>query len=166
MYAGAENGALDQVKVPLPREKTGRGNFPWIYKITEDYQYQATGWQLKEDFDSEWLHINREGVVTVKANQRGYAWDGCTPKWSLLNLWVIGVPDGHVNYRTMQPYTYYASLVHDALYQYLEWVPVSKREIDRLFLKMMGDFKLRYIYYAFVRLFGGLGVRQRNLVQS
>jgi len=163
MYMGVENGVVERERFPLPREKAHRGNFPWIYKITEDYHYQATGWTLEEVFESEWLRISREGVITVKANQKGYAWDGCTPKVSLLNLWVIGVPDGHVDYRTMQPYTYYASLVHDALYQYLASVPVSKGQIDRLFLKMMGDFKLRYIYYAFVRLFGGLGVRQRRV---
>lgn len=102
-------------------------------------------------------------MVTVKANESGYAWDGCTPKWSLLNLVIVGVPDGHVDHRTMKPFTYHASLVHDALYQYLDSVPVPKAEIDRLFLKMLGDFKLRRLYYLAVKYFGGRGVKQKGI---
>ncbi len=128
--------------------------------------YRDTGWVLQEEFVSEWLHISKEGVVTVKANQNGYAWDGCTPKISVFNLSVIGVPDGHVDYRTMKPFTYYASLVHDALYQYLEFVPVSKAQVDRLFLKMLKEFKPRRFYYLAVKHFGGRGVVQRNVQGS
>ena len=147
---------------PQPRQKKLNRTFPWIYKISKDY-VRSTDWKLDEEFDSEWLHISQDGTITVKANATGYAWDGCTPKLSILHLRVIGVPDGHVDYRTMKPYTYYASLVHDALYQYLETVPVPKAQIDRLFLEMLDDFRLRWLYYIAVKLFGGLGVRQRNL---
>ena len=146
---------------PTPRPKPSR-TFPWIYKIEQDYVYRDTGWVLQEDFVSEWLHISQQGVITVKANQHGYAWDGCTPKVSVFNLFVIGVPDGHVDYRSMKPYTYYASLVHDTLYQYLEDVPVAKAEIDGLFLKMLKDFKLRRLYYLAVKYFGGRGIVQQN----
>ena len=100
--------------------------------------------------------------MTVKANE-GYSWDGCTPKRSFLNLSIIGVPDGHIDYRTMRPFTYHASLVHDALYQYLDTIPVRKKEVDWLFLIMLGDFKLRWIYYVMVRLFGGRGVKQLGI---
>ena len=148
---------------PQPMEKQRKGNFPYKFKITEDYVYSDTGWTLEEEFESKWLHVGTNGAVTVKANEDGYAWDGCTLKWSILNLKIVGVPDGHVDYRTMKAYTYFASLVHDALYQYLDTVPVSKDKIDRLFLKMLGDFKLRWLYYLAVKYFGGLGVKQHGV---
>ena len=145
---------------PIPREKKRTGNFPYKFKITEDYVYKETGWKLAEAFDSKWLTIRKDGVLTVKANETGYAWDGCTPKKSFLNLYIVGVPDGHIDHRTMLPFTYHASLVHDALYQYLDTVPVTKEQVDRLFLKLLGDFKLRRLYYFAVKHFGARGVKQ------
>ena len=148
-----------------PRQRRRAPNLPYKFTITNDCSYE-TGWVLPREFDSRWLHISTTGVVTVKANnQNGYAWDGCTPKWSLLNLWIVGVPDGHVDYRTGKPHTYFASLVHDVLYQYLDSVPVQKADIDDLFFTMMGDFKLRWPYYLAVRFFGGLGVKQRSITK-
>ncbi len=152
---------------PKPREIIRKGNFPYIFRIKEDYPCPyETGWVLKESFIAEWLEISTTGDVKVKANAGGYAWDGCTPKWSVLNLFVIGTPDGHIDHRTMKPYTYRASLVHDALYQYLDTVPVTKAQIDIVFLKMLGDFRLRKIYYFFVKHFGGRGVIQHGIARS
>lgn len=150
---------------PTPRHIIRRGNYPYLYKITEDYLHQ-TDWKLEQPFLSRWLEISCDGWIRVKANESGYAWDGCTPKFSLFNIAIVGIPDGHVDYRTMQPYTYHASLVHDALYQYLDSVPIPKREIDNLFLKMLGDFKLRHLYHWGVSMFGGLGVKQHGLVDK
>lgn len=147
---------------PLPRTQVRKGNFPYRFKIRKDYVCES-GWQLTRPFHAQWLELSTSGRIRVKANAGGYAWDGCTPKWSLLNLCIIGVPDGHLDYRTMKPYTYHASLVHDALYQYLDSVPVAKQDIDLLFLKMLGDFRLRRAYYFAVRHFGGRGVTQRGL---
>lgn len=79
---------------------------------------------------------------------------------------MIGTPDGHIDHRTMKPYTYYASLVHDVLYQYLDSVPVSKAQIDRLFLQMLGDFKLRKLYYFCVKHLAGRGVIQHGLIRA
>ncbi|MFC1807115.1 hypothetical protein ACFL0T_01960 [Candidatus Omnitrophota bacterium] len=148
---------------PVPRTKIRMGDMPYKFREDKDFVYSDTGWKLDKEFDSMWLKISTNGEVTVKANYRGYAWDGCTPKKSILNLIIIGVPDGHVNHRTMKPYTYYASMVHDALYQYLDSVPIQKKDIDLLFLKMLGDFKLRRIYYFFVNHFGGMGIKQNNI---
>lgn len=150
---------------PQPRTRQRSGNFPYLYVIHEDYTYKESGWRLAQPFEAEWLRIGLSGEITIKANQQGYAWDGCTPKRSLLNLAIIGVPDGHVDYRTGLPYTYHASLVHDALYQYLDTIPVTKSQVDQLFLEMLGDFKLRRLYYWMVRLFGARRVVQRG-VQS
>ena len=148
---------------PRPRERQRKGNFPYKFKIEKDFPFSETGWSLPVEFKSKWLHISEDGVVTVKANETGYAGDGCTPKWSVLNLIIVGVPDGHVDHRKMKPFTYHASLVHDALYQYLDSVPVSKAEIDKLFLEMLGDFKLRLLYYLAVKYFGGRGVEQKGI---
>nr|VFK12393.1 MAG: hypothetical protein BECKLPF1236B_GA0070989_103422 [Candidatus Kentron sp. LPFa] len=150
---------------PTPRKIIRKGNFPYKFKIKKDYlcPYE-TGWKLEKPFVSKWLEISASGRITIKANEDGYRWDGCTPKWSVFNLFIIGIPDGHIDHRTMKPYTYYASLVHDAMYQYLDSVPVTKKQIDLLFLKMLGDFKLRKIYYFFVKYLGGREVIQEGII--
>lgn len=150
---------------PIPRDLSrGRPrNYPWKFKIQSDYHYKST--IVGKEFDSQWLRLDKDGLITIKANADGYAWDGCTPKFSFLGLAIIGIPDGHIDIDTMQPKTYYASLVHDAFYQYLTDVPVSKKEIDKLFFKMLKErfFPLSRLYYIAVRLFGGLGVNQKNI---
>lgn len=148
---------------PQPIHRPRKGYHPYKFTIMEDFVYPDTGWILKEPFEAQWLKISKKGCITVKANVTGYAWDGCTPKWSFLGLAVIGTPDGHIDYRTGKPYTYYASMVHDALYQYLDSVPVTKAQVDKLFLKMLGDFRLRNLYYFCVKRFGGLGVVQKGI---
>jgi hypothetical protein len=147
---------------PTPIIKIRKGNRPYIFKETINFSVQ-THWTLEQPFVSQWLDISTSGMLTVKANERGYSWDGCTPKFSVLNVLIVGVPDGHVDIRTMKPYTYFASMVHDALYQYLDSVPIAKRDIDLLFLKMLGDFKLRHLYYHAVKWLGGRGVIQHGL---
>jgi hypothetical protein len=69
-------------QLPKPRETLRKGNFPYIFKIVEDYTCES-GWSLNKAFVSEWLEISMNGQITVKANKDGYSWDGCTPKWSL-----------------------------------------------------------------------------------
>ena len=149
---------------PTPRERHKSRNKvrPWIFNIREDYHFQSQ--HLGKSFDSYWLKLEPDGKVTVKANATGYAWDGCSPKWSLLGLWVVGTPDGHIDVNTDKPLTYVASMIHDVFYQYLEDVPVSKADIDRQFyhtLRKRG-FPLAWLYYLAVRLFGGWGVVQKN----
>lgn len=134
---------------PKPRERSG----VWIYKITEDYTYQSklTG----HEFDSEWLKIESNGKITVKGSHKnGYTWDGCTPKFNVFDLFIIGTPDGIKDVKTGKPKTYYASLIHDALYQYLDSIPFSREEVDLLFYEMLEGFALRGIYYWFVKTFG------------
>jgi hypothetical protein len=150
------------MNLPQPRPKKRRGNRPYIFKEMVDYSYQTT-WSLDAPFVAEWLEVSTDGVVTVKSNGTGYSWDGCTPKFSLFDIAVVGIPDGHIDVRTMKPFTYRASMVHDALYQYLDSVPVSKRDIDLLFLEMLGDFRLRYIYYFAVKYFGGREIVQHGV---
>ena len=71
-------------------------------------------------FRAEWLEIDNDGKITVKgSNPGGYAWDGCSPKWDFIDL-IFGTPDGRLDYNTDKQITYYASLIHDALYQGLK----------------------------------------------
>ncbi len=103
-----------------------------------------------------WLHIEKDGTITVN---RGYAWDGCSPKFKILDLLLVGTPDGIVNLQTGRPKTYYASLVHDALYQFLDdpHFPFSREQCDQVFLELLkeADFKLAFPYYWAVKYLGG-----------
>ena len=137
--------------------------FPWIFKIEEDFVFKSI--HRGKEFDSTWLKLERDGTVTIKAGSGGYAWDGCTPKISIFGLFILGTPDGHIDVETGKPLTYHASLVHDAFYQYLEDVPVSKQEIDRQFYEMLKKrrFPLAWLYYKAVLHFGGISVKQRRI---
>lgn len=82
---------------------------------------------------------------------RGFSWDGASPKIKFLR-WVIGTPDGKKNQM------YIPTLIHDVLYINLKKQPFSRKTIDLIFLELMGKekWKLRYIYYLIVRIFGGV----------
>lgn len=135
---------------------------PWIYRLPRGYSWASPyrfdrDWAFQDEKGRTRLLISAEGVITIT---RGYAWDGCTPKFYLLDL-VFGTPDGVVLLRTGRPKTYYASLVHDALYQFLpDELPLSRAQADRCFLDLMTEsgFMLRYVYYFAVRAFGWLTI--------
>ncbi|WP_241086853.1 hypothetical protein [Candidatus Vondammii sp. HM_W22] len=83
---------------------------PWLFKLSDDYSWDASRFIFNDiTFDNAWLHID-SGVITVK---QGYALYGCSHKWVISDLWVIGTPDGRLHHRL--PITYHASLIHDAL---------------------------------------------------
>ena len=127
--------------------------------------------------------IVNPGVSTVDHEARtvtydhsvraAYAWDGCTPKCFFWWLMVIGTPDWWHGARTVQTVdpagrivnrtviwqlAHHASLVHDALYQYLEHVPLSKKDVDALFYAMLKDSGMcrpvAKIYHLAVCMFG------------
>jgi len=149
---------LRQIEELPEFEPRDRGGI-WIYKLDRDYTRSATF--SGAEFCAKWLTIAADGTLTIPA---GYAWDGCTPKFSLLDLLVLGVPDGVVSVHTGKPKTYYASLVHDALYQYFAWHSISRLEADQLFRDMMSErgFSLSWVYYWLVRVFGGLFVPKKH----
>jgi hypothetical protein len=74
----------------------------------------------------------------------------------VLDLLLIGTPDGRVIVNTEKPITYYASLIHDILLQFRADIGISRKQADRLFLEYLGDFSLRYLYYIVVRGYGML----------
>lgn len=152
-------GVIEEHPDFQPRNKRGI----WIYRLEHDFSYRSPF--AGSAFSARWLKIARDGTIKVP---RGYAWDGCTPKFALLDVLILGVPDGIVSLRTAKPKTYYASLVHDALYQYFAWHHVPRRETDRLFLEMMRleDFSLAGIYYVVTRALGGFFVPEKHPARS
>ena len=135
-----------------------RGHRFWLFIEHEDHSFQTsiTG----RSFDSDWLRIEPDGQITVKGSREvrpgvgGYAWDGCSPKRALFDI-VFGTPDGVVDPLTEKRKTYFASMVHDALYQYGQQTGVTRREADRLFYEMLEGFQPRRLYHWAVRLFAG-----------
>lgn len=135
----------------------------WIFVLDDDYAWPS-GRTFAEDCaydDSSGkrrLEIRSSGEIRVL---KGYAWDGCTPKFAFWDI-CIGTPDGVPNAQTKKPKAYYASLLHDALYQFsIEGLPAplnERREIDRIFLEILArdGFAPRQLYYWAVRLFGFL----------
>ena len=133
--------------------KRRKGIFKFVIK--EDIQFLCT--PIKQEFENTWLKIDTSGNITIKGSSgNGYAWDGCSPKFNILDIFLIGTPDGRINVNTGRPVTYYASLIHDALYQFRKDIGIKRKIADKVFLYYLGDFQLRYIYYAAVRVFGGI----------
>lgn len=132
----------------------------WLYRLSAshawtspialdaDYAFADAGGRVR-------LVLERNGAITVT---RGYTWNGCSPKAQAFDF-LIGTPEGVVNVRTGQRKTYFASLVHDALYQFLaDGLPLTRRQADLLFLLLMREsgFRPAPVYWLFVRAFGGL----------
>lgn len=111
----------------------------------------------KREFENDWLKIENDGKIVVKgSNKNGYAWDGCSPKFNVIDI-IIGTPDGRLDYNTEKQITYYASMFHDVLYQFKSEIKLSRKEVDIIFKLNLkkSKFKLAVLYYFFVRLFGG-----------
>ena len=113
--------------------------------------------------------------------KRAYAWDGCTPKRWFFWLILIGTPDWAQKIeviRTIDDETpckkkelfwqqaHHASLVHDALYQYLDNIPIPKRDVDNLFYEMLleSGFSgiMAKIYHFAVRHLGARDVGEND----
>jgi len=131
---------------------------PYVFVETSDVVYQT---RLRGvSFANEWLKIDTDGQMTLLgSNPRhtGYAWDGCSPKFFFWDIY-FGTPDGVIEEESRKPKTYYASLIHDVLYQYRHEYKeqVSRKMTDLIFLDEMRcrNFRLSGLYYRVVRLFG------------
>lgn len=128
----------------------------YVYCIKEDYPYKSsiTGRQ----FENEWLRLDPDGTITVKGtNRRGYAWDGCSPKAKIGDIY-FGTSEAVLNDDTRQPKTYYASMIHDVFYQFNKDVKsfVSRKEVDWEFYNILkrDGFRFAKAYYYGVRAFG------------
>jgi len=130
----------------------------WLYRLERNYSWDS-GVAVPADLifrDAKGrvrLVIETTGRMTV---MRGYSWNGCSPKFCLFDI-LIGTPDGVVHLGTGRPKAYYASLVHDALYQFLPLsAPLTRADADRVFLRLLAEsnFVPRRLYWLAVRLFG------------
>lgn len=128
----------------------------YVYCIKHDYYYQAS--IKNRAFENEWFKLDKDGIVTVKgAHYKGYAWDGCSPKFKIKDVY-IGILEAVLNFDTGQSKTYYASLIHDVFYQFSKDVRpfIKRKEVDREFysILMRDGFRFAKLYYRAVRLFG------------
>lgn len=130
----------------------------WLYRLERNFTWDS-GHSVPKDLvfrdkgGTVRLVIETSGRVTV---MRGYAWNGCSPKFCLFDI-LIGTPDGVVHVGTGRPKAYFASLVHDALYQFLPLsAPLTRADADWVFLRLLAesDFAPRRLYWLAVRLFG------------
>lgn len=136
----------------------------WVFRLDADYDHDVRG-HLPSGWNEEATFVDASGKprLTIRANGTarvlaGYAWDGCTPKVVACDV-VLGTPDGATHALTGKPKAYYASLLHDALYQFLDAdLPMRRKDADRVFLELLArdSFAPRGVYFAAVRLFGGL----------
>jgi hypothetical protein len=84
--------------------------------------------------------------------RKTYAWDGCTPKVLFWWVMIFGTPDWADGDRTVQEVetsgrivkrpvvwqlAHHASLVHDALCQYIDHIPLKRNEANALFREML-----------------------------
>lgn len=162
-------------------------NGPWINYIDfplvrEDELFKG------RFFYSEWLVVHDGRIIinpgpahidlaagTVDYDfdcTRTYAWDGCSPKVPFYWVATLGTPDWWEHLETVQclrhgtqkervvfwPVAHHASLVHDALYQFLNVAPVTKSEADDLFHRMLREAGMPRIVawvYRFAVVHGG-----------
>lgn len=132
----------------------------WLYRLDTNFS-----WQSKLNIKQDYAFKDKDGTVRLILEQGGkitvtgnYAWNGCSPKFCFCDI-LIGTPEGVVDARTEKPKTYYASLIHDAMYQFItDGLPFTRRDADKCFLLLMQetDFRPRLIYYLVVRLLGGI----------
>ncbi|MDD5423027.1 MAG: hypothetical protein PHT32_06385 [Candidatus Omnitrophica bacterium] len=128
----------------------------YVYCIKEDYPYKSsiTG----RSFENEWVRLDPDGTITIKGtNRRGYAWDGCSPKIKIGDVY-FGTSEAVLNDDTLQSKTYYASMIHDVFYQFNKDVRslVTRKEVDREFYNILkrDGFRFAKAYYYGVRAFG------------
>ncbi len=114
-----------EIEIARTTRKIPRGG-PWIFKLTEDFTLETDCTGIT--FRSDWFMISEDGRMTIR---KGYAWDGNSVKIDVFDLFIIGTPDGVIDVQTMKPKTWYASLVHDALYQYYGYHGSSVRRWTR-----------------------------------
>ena len=142
----------------------------WLYRLEESFC-----WKSHLDIQEDCAFKDKTGVVRLILEKggritvtRGYTWNGCSPKFCFFDI-LIGIPDGVVDSRTGRPKTYYASLIHDALYQFVrDGLPLKRRDADHCFLRLMEEtgFRPRYLYFFAVWLFGGLVWRVKRFVRK
>jgi hypothetical protein len=132
----------------------------WLYRLESNFS-----WRSPFRFQTNYVFFDKEKkprLVLLKNGEvvvtEGYCWNGCSPKVCVLDL-LIGTPEGVVHVRSGRPKTAPASMVHDAMYQFLSaGLPLTRAQADRAFLDLLREYDFLYarIYWIAVRLFGRL----------
>jgi len=125
----------------------------YLYK-TDTQQVLQTWLRPAKEVKTRWMTLEKTGALLIS---KDYAWNGSTPSVSVLDWFIIGTPDGIIDYQTGKPKLYYPTLVHDALTQFykeLDAVGISTKDIDGEFYRLMRieKFSLSWLYYKVVRL--------------
>lgn len=143
---------------------------PWLYRLERNFKWESRH-RIPEDLvfldktGKVRLIFERSGVITIT---RGFAWNGCSPKILMFDL-LLGTPEGAVYEPTGCRKTYHASLVHDALYQFLgDGLPITRGDADRIFLELLeeSEFIPRRIYWLAVRGLGWLVWRSTRIYRK
>ena len=121
----------------------------------------------------EYLSLKENGELRI---ERGYSWNGCSPKVEVMGM-VFGTPEGalpkesersaieknlammgYTQFDWYRPKTYYASLVHDSLYQIGDTYAarMDRKLADDIFLNILKAYRfpLARLYYLAVRVLG------------
>jgi len=128
----------------------------YVYCIKEDYIHQSS---IKgREFANDWFTLEPDGTVTVRgSNRAGYAWDGCSPKMKIKDIY-FGTPEAVLNFNTGESKTYHASLIHDVFYQFNKDIKsfIKRKEVDKEFYTILkrDGFRFARLYYFAVRAFG------------
>lgn len=117
---------------------------------------------LKDDSGKIWASVKGNVLIV----ERGYSWDGCTPKYKIKlfgRTFIFGISDGGVirhkrkYFNEWAPLRKYASLKHDVLCQFLDQL----RDVmhpDEAHLEFRNDLRKlndpwANTYYNFVKLY-------------
>lgn len=130
---------------------------PLLYKTANITLFNTNIYGV--DYEDKNIIIYKEGYIKVK---EGFKWNGCSPKFVILDI-LIGTPEGRpISSTNLYPITYYASMIHDALYR--SNAPITRKQADICFYENLKDynFKLAKLYYLAVRMFGWRTWQKRN----
>lgn len=141
------------------------------------------GWILVNPGKVGYGHLKEQKEAKYDfSRSRTYAWDGCTPKVSFLWLGFFGTPDwwskelaikklnpetGDIeDKKVFWPLAHYASLIHDGLFQYLDSIPIAKKDVDGLFFEMLKEagmiWPVAKLYHLAVKYFGASDVEENE----
>lgn len=133
----------------------------YFYNLWEDRQFKLpiapseTIVVKRKSTNQPMFQFNPDGTLVVF---KGYAWDGCSPKYKL-GPFVFGIWDGKWDVERGGPALTNATLIHDVLIQAKhvasEKAQFSYKDNDKLFLSKMqeANFSMAKLYYAAVRIY-------------
>jgi hypothetical protein len=130
------------------------------YILSTSQHHRVRSTTLKgHTYCGNYLEIDVDGSITVKAsNLFPYWWNGPSPRVSLPLIGFVGTPRGPIDINNGNRVTDIPSMYHDLLYEHLDeagFTP-TRKEVDELYLELLGDFSVRWLHYFALRLFGSL----------